>query len=549
MVRLAASLSALVALSVVPAAFAAPPAQPAVPATAARIVVNARPIDDARAIRSGLAQAVRRTLITQREADRANASVRRARATISSMAAGRAKTLARVLRVVRLQAGSYTQARVVALFGMLDENTAYLSKRPLPASGTDVIGPDGVVYRAGWGYGLQFHPLANVGRLNQYANANQTAKLRELADALAARAVRKGDGEVWEYYFPYGSGHPPWSSGMVQAVGAQALVRAGGQLKDEALKAAAGRAYRGLAAGGLVQNLSAGPWVRLYSFSGMAVVNAQLQTALSVAEYGRIASNAEATDLADRLRTSARTLFPRFDTGFWSRYSVGGAESSLHYHDYVVDLLGLLARRTGDLFWGDAQGRFNDYTHEPPGFKSAPARPAIYPWPADGFRDRVRITFWLSKISTVHVRVGGRTIDLGREPSGWHTVYWAPGRRAPRKYTPVVNAVDLAGNAGHAVLAPVTIARDTTPPEVKASVNGRRLTWTATDPTTPYVTLRVRLTRGATAKTLRLGRRALHGSARLALPRGRWTAVLVVEDSSGNAARVRLGVVRAPTRN
>jgi hypothetical protein len=110
-----------------------------------------------------------------------------------------------------------------------------------------------------------------------------------------------------------------------------------------------------------------------------------------------------------------------------------------------------------------------------------------------------------------------------------------------------VSATDLAGNAGHAKLAPVTIARDTTPPDVKASVSGRRLTWKAIDATTPWITLRVRLVRGDTVKVLKLGRRALHGSLRLALPRGRWQAVLVVADSSGNTARVPLGTVPTPT--
>ena len=40
-------------------------------------------------------------------------------------------------------------------------------------------------------------------------------------------------------------------------------------------------------------------------------------------------------------------MLPRFDTGHWSRYSLG-AESSLHYQDFVIDLLKTLAKRTGD---------------------------------------------------------------------------------------------------------------------------------------------------------------------------------------------------------
>jgi hypothetical protein len=543
----AALLGALAALFVVPSALAAPPAQPSVPTTAARIVANARPIDDARVIRAGLAQAVRRKLITRAEADRCRATVRRARGSIAALPAARATPLARVLRVVRLQSGAYTRARVTALCGMLGQNTMYLSRRGLPPSGTDVVGTDGVVYRSGWGYGLQFHPLANVIKLNAYTYAGQRAKVRQLADALTARAVRKGNGAVWEYYFPYGSGSPPWTSGMVQAVGAQALARSSTQLKDTTLAAAAARAYHGLTDGRLVEQLPAGPWVRLYSFSTIAVLNAQLQSALSVADYGRVVANADATALAARLRQSSQALLARFDTGYWSRYALGGAEAPFKYHHFHVELLDFLARRTLEDFWRSAQERFERYSHEAPVFKAPPPRAPIYPWPADGFRDRVRVTFWVSKVSTVSVRVGGETLRLGQEPGGWHTVFWWPGRRAPGKYVPTVTAVDLAGNAGRSRLSAVTIARDRTPPAVKASVSGRRLRWVATDATTPYVTLRVRLTRGSTVKLLKLGRRGLRGTLRLSLPRGRWDAVLLVADSSGNTTRVKLGTVPAPT--
>jgi hypothetical protein len=429
---------------------------------------------------------------------------------------------------------------------MLGQNRMYLSAHPLPPTGTDVIGTDGVVYRSGWGYGLQFHPLANVIQLNQYTYAGKRAKARQLADALVARAVRTSDRASWEYYFPYGAGKPPWRSGMVQAIGAQALARSSALLKDTSLLGAAGRAYRGLTAGGLLRALPEGPWVKLYSFSTIAVLNAQLQGALSVADYGRIVANPNATDLAAQLRESARTLLQRFDTGYWSRYALGGAEAPYKYHHYHVELLDFLARRTLDEFWRTAQERFDRYSHEPPAFDTVPARPPIYPWPADGFRDRVKIVFWVSKVSRVTVRVGGRSFPLGQEPGGWHSFYWSPGTRAPGKYAPVVSATDLAGNAGRRKLAPVTIARDTTPPLVKASVARRTLTWKATDPTTPWITLRVRLTRAGVVKVLKLGRRPLAGSLRLNLPRGTWEAVLRVADTSGNVTRVKLGKVPVP---
>ena len=181
---------------------------------------------------------------------------------------------------------------------MLDFNARYLKKRGLPASGTDVAGPHGVVYRAGWGYGLQFHPLANVGALNVHVAAGRTKQAKALANALVARMVPRKRGAVWEYYFPYGSGSAPWTSGMAQAVGAQALARAG-------KKTAARRAF-GSIPGPLVHRLGAGPWIRLYDFSNLVVLNAQLQTILSLREYAEKSGNKRAAQLAANLADAAR---------------------------------------------------------------------------------------------------------------------------------------------------------------------------------------------------------------------------------------------------
>ncbi len=76
---------------------------------------------------------------------------------------------------------------------------------------------------------------------------------------------------------------------------------------------------------------------------------------------------------------------------------------------------------------------------------------------------------------------------------------------------------------------------------MKAGVKKRRLTWKATDAETPWVRLRLRLTRAGAHKVVQLGRRPLAGSLRLPLPRGTWDTTLVVVDSSGNKTPVPLG--------
>ena len=109
-------------------------------------------------------------------------------------------------------------------------------------------------------------------------------------------------------------------------------------------------------------------------------------------------------------------------------------------------------------------------------------------------------------------------------------------RREPR---------DLAGNKASTGLPPFTVAWDTTAPDVTASAGGRRLTWRATDPGTPWLDLRVLLARSSQHVTLWLGRRGLSGSTTLRLPPGRWSAALVAANSAGKRRRVPLGVLPA----
>jgi D-glucuronyl C5-epimerase C-terminus len=505
---------------------------------------SAAPREDARAISAGLRRAVATGRLEGVEAQRYRTVVRRARAVLALLPGSRWETLARVLHEVRLQARVLTRPRALSLFSMLEENTDYLSVRKVPPNETDIRGRDGVVYRVGWGYGLQFHPLANAIELNGHVTAGRLDEAARLGAALAARSVRRSlGGAALEYYFPYGGGRPPWTSGMAQAVAAQAFARAGESLGSARLLAAARRAYASIP-GRLVRSVSAGPWIRLYSFSDLVVLNAQLQSVLSLGDYARILDVEAARLLEARLRESSRSMLPRFDTGYWSHYSLG-RESPLEYHEYVIELLRALGRRNGDSFWTDAGTRFRRYTEEPPIFKGRVGRTPIYPWPADGFRDAARVGFWISKISSVTVEIGGERQLLGLTRGGWHTVVWRPGRRAVGGYAPVVRAVDLAGNGATATLPAVRIAVDRDPPEVKARVIRRTLAWRVVDEATPWVRLRIVLRRGDRDRTLVLGRRPLSGSARLDIPRGRWLGLLVAADSSGNRTRVSLGILPA----
>jgi hypothetical protein len=396
----------------------------------------------------GLARAVSAGLVPADEAAADRAVTLRAAWLWPRLPGSRGAALKDVLDDVAAQAGRYDRARAITLFGMLAENTRYLALHaPTGSVHQDITDADGVVYRYFPGHGYQFHPLANFAALNAAVGSGDAARTRRLADALVARGVGTGSGRlVWEYYFGFGGGRPPWTSGMAQAVAAQSLARAGALLGDASLVRTAGRAERAIP-GRLLRTTSFGPWVRLYSFSSLVVLNAQLQTAISLADYADGSGDDAAAALASRLRSAAAAGLGSFDTGFWTRYALPSEMSTLEYHLYVVSLLRRLA--IDDPRFAPAATRFAAYTKQPPAFQLGDSG-------GDG------VLFWLSKPSRVAVRIGGetRSYSLG---DGWHRASWPLGRRAGA-YSVHLTGTGPAGNRAAVVALPAVRAALASPP-------------------------------------------------------------------------------------
>ena len=338
-----------------------------------------------------------------------------------------------------------TLPRTLILVGQLKANDDYFSKHYAPADKTDITDDDGVVYRYFAGRCLEFHPLANFGALNARVAAKDVDGTRALADALIARGVyQHGDGIGFEYEFSFGGGRAPWLSGMAQAVAAQAFSRAAQLVPDRAAAymQEARAAYK-LIPSRMLTRVAAGPWIRLYAFSSLPVLNAQLQTVLSLETYAGASEDSSAASLATRMKNSAAAMLRRFDTGYWTYYSLDGTPSPLDYQQYVVQLLHQLGPQ--DPRFAAAATRIATYQHQPPAFMVANA----------GLGS---VRFWLSKPSRVHAITGAgrdKWLSLG---GGWHTLSWGEPKHAGF-YGVQVTATDLAGN--HASFQPLPFVRAT----------------------------------------------------------------------------------------
>jgi hypothetical protein len=323
-------------------------------------VVRESLAEDADPIRAGLGSAAQTGLITTAEAQQFRSHLTGSIAAAAGLPPARALYLAVVVGDVAAQSASFDRPRILALLGEIDANVQYLRRHPVPEARTDTHDADGIAYRFFPGHGFQFHPLAAFARLNKLVKAGKREEVERLANALVARGRRIGPGLVWEYYFSVNGGPAVWTSALAQAAAADALARSGRLLDDPSLSKAAGAAYRAIK-NSLSRPLGGGVWVREYGFSDIAILNAQLQTIVSLSRYADITGDADGRDFAAQLSTAAQTLLPDFDTGCWSRYSLAGQPASLDYHRYHVDLLRKLTKLPDGAAWAATASRWASY--------------------------------------------------------------------------------------------------------------------------------------------------------------------------------------------
>lgn len=400
-----------------------------------------------------------------------------------------------------------------------DVNRAHL------AGPRDVRAPSGVVYRHYGSHGYQFQPLASFGRVNALIDSGDRRRARSLARALVARGEHVGPRLYWEYSFGMYGARPRWTSGLTQAVAAQALARTG--LTSDARRAFAAIKPK------LLMGLPQGPWVRLYSFSDTIVLNAQLQALLSLHQYATLTHDPRARALTRSLARSSRLLLPRFDTGWWSRYELSGGTAPIDYHRYVTSLLWKLSRTFGGGIWARQAQRFRVDWRRPPALSVLPPRRRVYLL-SSGRHAQVSLVFSVSKPAALTVRVGGVSTTAWRS-AGRHVLLWRPGAHTRRTVTATISAVDYAGNRASASAGTIQVRRDTTPPVVKAQLIGDALFWRGGDRLSRHLR-GVLLGPGGRTEVRDLRPSGVRSVLLGAAP----PAWLLVADSSGNTTCVRL---------
>lgn len=348
--------------------------------------------------------------------------------------------------------GQLTAARLPALFTTLERNRQWWTSGSLLGYGQRVEFADSeLVWEHYPGEGIELQVLGTFGKANGLWAAKSDDKLRALLDEMLPLAAERGGALAWEYYFDFGAGAPPWASGMAQATGIQALARAGQRLGEPVYLEAARRALSLFSLAppvGVRLTTPVGARYLLYSFApSQIVVNASVQTLVALHDYAAITSSAAAGRLFRAGDRQARLDVRAGDTGAWSLYQLGGAESDLSYHELLTGFLRNLCDRTDTEIYCTTATAFSLDLKEPPALELLTRRLRA--------RRHALVRFALSKVSRVGMTIrrerDGKTV-LSTSASvarGGHAYGWTVPA-APGAYEVTLSGTDLAGNAGRA---------------------------------------------------------------------------------------------------
>jgi D-glucuronyl C5-epimerase C-terminus len=315
-------------------------------------------------VASAIAAARRRGDISASAAATYKKAYGRARSARSHLKGQRRKELAAVISVLEGIAGrrQLTASRMPALFLQLVRNRQFWSGHGAPYAGARVTFKGSpVVFQYYAGQGLEIQPLANFGLVNgkithcrHDPSTCDRKGIKKLLDDMVAIRSKRSNFTTWEYWFYFGGGRPPWTSGISSGAALDALTRASAKsiLDDSSYLGVAKRTlgvFRHAPSVGVRMRTRYGSHYLIYSFDRHQwVLNAFLESIIGLFDYAKVAKDKTARALWVAGDHEARVELPKYDTGRWSRYSIGGPLASTSYHALVVDFLSKLCSHLGD---------------------------------------------------------------------------------------------------------------------------------------------------------------------------------------------------------
>jgi hypothetical protein len=263
--------------------------------------------------------------------------------------------------------GQLTPSRLNLAFRQLDLNTEWWSRAcVVPASGARVrLADSWLLFQRVPGQGLQFHPLANWGRVQAMFQHGYVSKALSMLNELLPLGSDRGGALTWEYLFYFGGGAPPWTSGLSQGSALIALSAAYRRTHNPRYGSALRRAlalYELPAPLGVRVHTRWGNHYAEYSYAPRyRVINGFVQALNGLWDTWHALGDARAAALFRAGDSDARRSLPHFDTGRWSRYDNRGTLSNLNYHVLLRDFLSGLCQRSGIGLYCAKASRFSSY--------------------------------------------------------------------------------------------------------------------------------------------------------------------------------------------
>jgi hypothetical protein len=284
--------------------------------------------------------------------------------------------------------GFFNPSRLPVLFLTLDRNRQWWTSGPLLSSGERVeFTGSQVAWEYYPGQGIELQVLGTFGKADGLYTAGpaQYSAMRSLLAEMLPLAVKRSGNLVWEYYFHFDGGSPPWVSAMSQGTAIEALTRGYESLTQDSAKPTGGGSPVSPPPTGYLQiahqalsifNIPPPVGVRIatplgarylqYSFAPRVdIINAFLQSLIGLYDYAQASGDREAAGLFAAGDRQAQAELPQFDTGSWSLYQPGVLDT-IDYHELVTGFLQELCSRTSAQVYCSEAQRFQSYLNHPP---------------------------------------------------------------------------------------------------------------------------------------------------------------------------------------